>query len=84
MRSLSKDDYFYMIIFSYFNKDPSARRVVGLHANSVTTDEYQAAFREGGGRPLLRWQKLPDGNGTENIHHGNTWTQPNELSLTCL
>ncbi|SDH05559.1 glycoside hydrolase family 9 protein [Mucilaginibacter gossypii] len=49
MRALSKDDYFYMIVFSYFNKDPKARRVVGLKANSVTTDEYQAAFREGGG-----------------------------------
>jgi len=40
VRCLSKDDFFYMIVFSYFDKNPEARRVVGLHANSVTTDEY--------------------------------------------
>jgi hypothetical protein len=63
MRALSKDDYFYMIVFSYFNKDPNARRIVGLHANSVTTDEYQCAFREGGGMAIAalarisQWQK---------------------------
>jgi hypothetical protein len=63
MRALSKDDYFYMIVFSYFNKDPNARRIVGLHANSVTTDEYQCAFREGGGMAIAalarvsQWKK---------------------------
>ena len=63
MRALSKDDYFYMIVFSYFNKDPNARRIVGLHANSVTTNEYQCAFREGGGMAIAalarisRWEK---------------------------
>jgi hypothetical protein len=63
MRSLSKEDYFYMTVFSYFNKDPNARRVVGLHANSVTTTEYQSAFREGGGMAIAalarisRWKK---------------------------
>jgi hypothetical protein len=63
MRALSKDDYFYMIVFSFFNKDPNARRIVGLHANSVTTDEYQCAFREGGGMAIAalarisQWQK---------------------------
>jgi len=66
MRALSKDNYFYMIVFSYFNKDPNARRVVGLHANSVTTDEYQCAFREGGGMAIAalarisRWKKHGD------------------------
>jgi hypothetical protein len=66
MRALSKDNYFYMIVFSYFNKDPNARRVVGLHANSVTTDEYQCAFREGGGMAIAalarvsRWKKDGD------------------------
>ncbi|MES2277028.1 MAG: glycoside hydrolase family 9 protein [Bacteroidota bacterium] len=66
MRALSKDDYFYMIVFSYFNKDPNARRVVGLHANSVTTNEYQSAFREGGGMAIAalariaRWKKHGD------------------------
>lgn len=63
MRALSKDDYFYMIVFSYFNKNPDARRVVGLHANSVTTNEYQCAFREGGGMAIAalarisKWKK---------------------------
>ena len=65
-RALSDSGYFYMIIFSYFNKDPNARRVVGLHANSVTTNEYQCAFREGGGMAIAalarisRWKKHGD------------------------
>jgi hypothetical protein len=58
MRALSKDDYFYMIVFSYFNKDPKARRVVGLKANSVTTDEYQCAFREGGGMAIAALARI--------------------------
>ena len=63
MRALSKDDYFRMIIFSYFKKDPSARRVVGLLADSKTTADYQSAFREGGGMAIAslarisRWKK---------------------------
>jgi len=66
MRALSKDDYFYMIIFSYFNKDPNARRVVGLLANSVTTNQYECAFREGGGMAIAalarisQWHKNGD------------------------
>ena len=58
MRALSKDDYFYMTVFSYFNKDPNARRIVGLHANSVTTDEYQCAFREGGGMAIAALARI--------------------------
>ncbi len=58
MRALSDSDYFYMIVFSYFNKDPKARRVVGLHANSVTTNEYQAAFREGGGMAIAALARI--------------------------
>jgi hypothetical protein len=58
MRALSKDDYFYMIVFSYFKKDPKARCVVGLKANSVTTDEYQAAFREGGGMAIASLARI--------------------------
>ncbi|GAB2700651.1 glycoside hydrolase family 9 protein [Mucilaginibacter koreensis] len=52
LRSLSKEDYFYMIVFSYFKKDPEARRIVGLLADSKTTNQYQAAFREGGGMAI--------------------------------
>jgi hypothetical protein len=52
LRSLSKEGYFYMIVFSYFNKNPEARRVVGLLADSKTTNQYQAAFREGGGMAI--------------------------------
>ena len=58
MRALSNEDYFYMIVFSYFNKDPGARRVVGLHANSVTTNEYQCAFREGGGMAIAALARI--------------------------
>ena len=66
MRCLSDEDYFYMIVFSYFDKDPAARRIVGLKANSVTTDEYQAAFREGAGMAIAslarisKWNKNGD------------------------
>lgn len=49
LRSLSPEGYFYMTVFSYFNKDPKARRVVGLLADSKTTSDYQCAWREGGG-----------------------------------
>jgi Glycosyl hydrolase family 9/Cellulase N-terminal ig-like domain len=63
MRSLSAEDYFYMTVFSYFKPDPKARRIVGLLANSVTTSDYQCAFREGGGMAIAalariaRWKK---------------------------
>ncbi|UWY27857.1 glycoside hydrolase family 9 protein [Flavobacterium sp. TR2] len=66
MRCLSDEDYFYMIVFSYFDKNPSARRIVGLKANSVTTDEYQSAFREGAGMAIAslarisKWKKRGD------------------------
>ncbi len=52
LRSLSAEGYFYMTVFSYFNPDPRARRIVGLLANSVTTSNYQCAFREGGGMAI--------------------------------
>ncbi|MBD1393054.1 glycoside hydrolase family 9 protein [Mucilaginibacter glaciei] len=63
MRALSKEGYFYMIVFSYFNKDPNARHVVGLLADSKTTADYQCAYREGGGMAIAalariaRWKK---------------------------
>ena len=41
LRSLSPEGYFYMTVFTYFNKDPKARRVVGLLADSKTTSDYQ-------------------------------------------
>jgi hypothetical protein len=74
MRCLSADDYFYMIVFSYFNKDPNARRIVGLHANSVTTNEYQCAFREGGGMAIAalarisQWKKHGDYSSKQYLH----------------
>ncbi len=58
MRSLDPAGYFYMTVFSYFKKDPEARRIVGLHANSVTTDEYQCAFREGGGMAIAALARI--------------------------
>lgn len=52
MRSLAKEGYFYMTVFSYFDKNPSARRIVGLLADSKTTTDYQCAYREGGGMAI--------------------------------
>ncbi len=62
-RSLSEEGYFYMTVFSYFKKDPSERRVVGLLADSKTTNDYQCAFRDGGGMGIAvlarisKWKK---------------------------
>jgi hypothetical protein len=58
MRSLSPDGYFYMTVFSYFKKDPEARRVVGLLADSKTTSDYQCAFREGGGMAIAALARI--------------------------
>ncbi|WP_205945275.1 glycoside hydrolase family 9 protein [Pedobacter hiemivivus] len=52
MRSLSAEGYFYMTVFSYFDKNANARRVVGLLADSKTTADYQCAYREGGGMAI--------------------------------
>jgi hypothetical protein len=58
MRSLSPDGYFYMTVFSYFKKDPEARRIVGLLADSKTTSDYQCAFREGGGMAIAALARI--------------------------
>lgn len=58
MRSLSEENYFYMTVFSYFNKDPNARRVVGLLADSKTTSDYQCAFREGAGMAIASLARI--------------------------
>jgi hypothetical protein len=58
MHSLSPEGYFYMTVFSYFKKDPEARRVVGLLADSKTTSDYQCAFREGGGMAIAALARL--------------------------
>jgi hypothetical protein len=58
MRSLSKEGYFYMTVFSYFKPDISARRVVGLEADSKTTSDYQCAFREGGGMGIAALARI--------------------------
>jgi len=66
MRSLSAEGYFYMTVFSYFDKNPKARRVVGLLADSKTTSDYQCAYREGGGMAVAalarisQWKKDGD------------------------
>ncbi|RYY55307.1 MAG: glycosyl transferase, partial [Chitinophagaceae bacterium] len=58
MRSLSDEGYFYMTVFSYFDKNPKARRIAGLLANSVTTSDYQCAFREGGGMAIAALARI--------------------------
>jgi type 1 glutamine amidotransferase len=63
MRSLSPEGYFYMTVFTYFNKDANARRVVGLLADSKTTSDYQCSWREGAGMGVAalarisRWKR---------------------------
>ena len=58
MRSLSPEGYFYMTVFSYFDKNPKARRVVGLLADSKTTSDYQCAYREGGGMAVAALARI--------------------------
>jgi hypothetical protein len=58
MRSLSSEGYFYMTVFSYFDKNPKARRVVGLLADSKTTADYQCAYREGGGMAIAALARI--------------------------
>ncbi|MEJ2883916.1 glycoside hydrolase family 9 protein [Pedobacter sp. GR22-6] len=58
MRSLAPEGYFYMTVFSYFNKNPKARRVVGLLADSKTTSDYQCAYREGGGMAIAALARI--------------------------
>lgn len=71
MRSLSPKGYFYMTVFSYFKPDPNERRIVGLLANSITTSDYQCAFREGGGMAIAalarisQWRKDGEFKSTE-------------------
>lgn len=58
LRSLSPEGYFYMTVFSYFDKDPNARRVVGLLADSKTTADYQCAYREGAGMAIAALARI--------------------------
>lgn len=62
MRSFSPEGYFYMTVFSYFDKDPKARRVVGLLADSKTTSDYQCAYREGGGMAIAALARISQWN----------------------
>lgn len=65
-RALSPDDYFYMVVFSFFSSNAGDRKVVGLLANSKTNNRWQCAFRSGGGMAIAalarvsQWKK----NGT--------------------
>jgi len=57
-RSLSADDYFYMVVFSFFSKNAGDRRVVGLLADSKTDDKWQASFRSGGGMAIAALARI--------------------------
>ena len=65
-RALSTDDYFYMVVFSFFSPSATDRRGVGLLADGMTNNKWQATFRAGGGMAIAalarisRWNK----NGT--------------------
>lgn len=78
MRSLAPEGYFYMTVFSYFNPDPKARRIVGLEADSKTTSDYQCAFREGGGMAIAAlarissWEKNGDFTSAQYLNSAKT------------
>jgi hypothetical protein len=57
MRDLSAEGYFYMTVFSYFKKDPDARRVVGLRANSVTMPAPPNSF-SASHPPVIFWPTI--------------------------
>jgi SAM-dependent methyltransferase len=57
-RALSPDDYFYMVVFSYFSSNANDRKVVGLLANSVTNNRWQCAFRSGGGMAIAALARI--------------------------
>ena len=66
-RALSDGRLFlYDRIFSYFNKDPNARRIVGCMANSITTSNINVPTARAAGWPLQHlhvsraWQKHGD------------------------
>src|SRR5258708_14350537 len=52
-----------MVVFSFFSPNAGDRKVVGLLANSVTNNKWQATFRAGGGMAIAalarisRWKK---------------------------
>ncbi len=84
LRSLSPQGYFYMTVFSYFKKDPEARRVVGLLANSKTTSDYQCAFREGGGMAIAALGRaFRDGRRTGNFHRASILRARSAHSRIC-
>ena len=62
-RALSADDYFYMVVFSFFSPNATDRRGVGLLADGMTNNKWQATFRAGGGMAIAalarisRWNK---------------------------
>jgi glycosyl hydrolase family 9/cellulase-like Ig domain-containing protein len=62
-RALSTDDYFYMVVFSFFSPNATDRKGVGLLADGMTNDKWQATFRAGGGMAIAalarisRWNK---------------------------
>jgi MYXO-CTERM domain-containing protein len=73
-RALSTDDYFYMVVFSFFSPNATDRRVCGLLANSVTNNKWQATFRAGGGMAIAALARISRWN-----QNGMTFTSQNYL-----
>jgi hypothetical protein len=57
-RALSPQDYFHMIVFSFFSKNAGDRRVVGLLADSKTNNRWQASYRSGGGMAIAALARI--------------------------
>lgn len=62
MRAQAPEGYFRMIVFSYFDKDPKARRVVGLLANSITDTNWECGWRQGGGMAIAALARVSTWN----------------------
>lgn len=57
-RALAPEGYFHMVVFSFFNSNAGARRVVGLLADSKTDNKWQATFRAGGGMAIAALARI--------------------------
>jgi hypothetical protein len=57
-RALAPEGYFHMVVFSFFSKNPSDRRIVGLLADSKTNNRWQASFRSGGGMAIAALARI--------------------------
>jgi hypothetical protein len=57
-RALAPEDYFHMVVFSFFSSKATDRRVVGLLADSKTNNRWQCSYRSGGGMAIAALARI--------------------------